>query len=616
MGLLDPLLSVFQKSPNSVNGLGDEDRAEGIISELTKELTLDEKDDELLSSAKSWKTSWEKYEKEFLDQARNENESYWLGYHHDKLLYKSRTLGSRPVQENRIFADVETFLPIATRQNPEPLVSGGETEEGQQLASSVAKMLAYQADRLKLRLKVKKSTRFWMIYMLGATKHAWNLEENDIDCYTVRPQKLILDPDGYIDEDGYHGAYIGEYKERTAKDLATIFKKSKDDIEKLTNKKDGTKIGYIEWWTPDFVFWEISQKIVLGKTKNPHWNYDQEEPMIDGTGQPVVDEEGNPATQKVTVKNHFKVKRMPYSFLTVFSLGNHPHDDANLIQQNLSIQDLINDRLTQINKNVKKMNGGVIVSGKYFNQEEASQAAEAIESGKTIWQPSGNAGEAIQRFDAQSMPPDVFNSVNDMRIMMDNVFGIHGTTRGEKQANDTLGGQILRKTSDTDRISFVSDYIEQYVDDIYNWWVQLMYVYYDDEHVGEVMGDEKAKEYIKLSKETFEQANTRLLVSVREGSLIPKDPMIKRSEALDLWKLNAIDPITLFEKLDDPNPRERAKKLIKFQLDPLLLFPDLQQEIEKQKMEAAQSAMPAQEAMPPEGMQQEIPVATPETMLQ
>jgi hypothetical protein len=613
MALFDSLLSVFQKSPNAVDGIGGEDRAEGIITELTKELTLEEKDDELLLSARSWKGSWEKYEKESLEQARKENESYWMGHHYDKLLYKSRSLGNRPVQENRIFADVETFLPIATRQNPEPLVSGGESEEGQNLAKSVSKMLAYQADRLKLRLKIKKSTRFWMLYMLGATKHAWNYEEDDIDCYTVRPQKLILDPNGYIDEDGYHGAYIGEYKERTAKDLATIFKKSKDEIEKLTNKKDGTKIGYIEWWTNDFVFWEISQKLVLGKSKHPHWNYDTENEKMNEAGQPVL-ENGQPVKEKITGKNHFKVRKMPYSFLTVFSLGNHPHDDANLIQQNLSIQDLINERLTQINKNVKKMNGGVIVSGKYFNQEEASQAAEAIESGKTIWQPSGNAGEAIQRFDAQTLPADVYNSVQDMRVMMDNVFGIHGTTRGEKQSNDTLGGQIIRKTSDTDRISFVSDYIEQYVDDIYNWWVQLMYVYYDNEHVGEVMGDEKAKEYIKLSKDTFEQANTRLLVSVREGSLIPKDPMIKRSEALDLWKLNAIDPITLFEKLDDPNPRERAKKLVKFQLDPLLLFPDLQAEIEKQKAEAAQLAQPA---MPPETpIPQEIPVATPENMLQ
>jgi hypothetical protein len=52
---------------------------------------------------------------------------------------------------------------------------------------------------------------------------------------------------------------------------------------------------------------------------------------------------------------------------------------------------------------------------------------------------------------------------------------------------------------------------------------------------------------------------------------------------MDLWSAQAIDPITLFERLDFPNPYESAKELLTWKLieagkmPPQVMFPDFEQ---------------------------------------
>src|SRR3990167_9530172 len=139
------------------------------------------------------------------------------------------------------------------------------------------------------------------------------------------------------------------------------------------------------WTTDDYIFWTLEDQ-VLHKTKNPHWNDETEQPLPADpySGMPPMDEQGMPLTQTVQGKNHFKNKKKPYIFLSVFNLGKHPHDDTNLMQQNIPLQDLINKRLSQIDKNADNSNGGVAVSGDAFTEEQASKVAKARRAGGTL----------------------------------------------------------------------------------------------------------------------------------------------------------------------------------------------------------------------------------------
>lgn len=133
-----------------------------------------------------------------------------------------------------------------------------------------------------------------------------------------------------------------------------------------------------------------------------------------------------------------------------------------------------------------------------------------------------------------------------------------------------------------------------------------MYVYYDEPHTAMIVGDEKAKEFITISKSDLTQQflfegqpvePMELVVTVKEGSMIPHDSLTQRNEAQELFIQGKLDPITAFERLDFPNPRETAKKLVQFSQNPLSIFPDL---IAEQQQQAQQLSLQGG-GIPPNG---------------
>lgn len=526
----------------------------------------------ILELTRLWREKYDVYYAD-IERQQKENERYWLGKQYGQL---EVGLNDRPLVDNLIFEAVETFLPIATRANPEPLVTADTSPEGQQLAYNIKNMLVYQADRQKLRMKLKKMTRHWTLDMLGCVKIIWDDKKNDIDTKVIRPKRLILDPNATIEEGGvYTGAYIGEIKRLPAGDLKDMFGSKAGvtaAIDGLSGGKDGTPVKFIEWNTPTDLFFTLEDNsIVLGKYKNHNWNYDGEIERPD-----VVTGE----MEKVAIKgtNHFEHPMIPYVFLSVFSTGKQPHDETSLIYQNIPLQDQINKRYKQIDQNVSSQNNGIVLSAKSFTKEQASQAASELARGGALWVPEGPISESYQRDQAPALPGDVFASLQDGRNELRNIFGTSGSSPDTLADEKTARGKILVNQLDASRIGGgVTEYIEQVADTIYNWWIQMMYVHYTDEHYASAIGQNGAAEIITIRNADF---NRRIMVTVKEGTLIPKDPLMQRNEAMDLWSANGIDPITFYKRLDFPNPYESAKQLLTWQmiqqgaLPPQALFPD------------------------------------------
>ena len=588
----DTLLKGYYSLSNDVNKTLE---SEGVSSELLPELSLEMSDDELITLKGDWIKSWEPYAKEVVKK-QDENENYWLGQQFSQS-------EKRPLIDNLIFESLETFLPIATRPKADPLVEADNTEVGNAIADKVRKMLIFITDILSYNLKVKQVARYWALYMLGVMKVGWSMKENDITCVALRPQKLILDPKAVIEECEYKGYYIGEYLEDMASDLVLRFPKKAQFIRDKVHDKMATTVSYIMWTTDEYVFWTLEDE-VLAKNKNPHWNYETQQPLPADpyTGMSPMGEDGQSQTQTVEGKNHFKNKKKPYIFLSIFNLGKHPHDDTNLVQQNLALQDLINKRLSQIDKNADNANGGLIISGDAFTQKQASEAAGALRNGGALWVPTGSVDSAVKRDSGTPLPNFVYESLIDYRNELRNIFGIRGSTPQGTVNEETVRGKLIIKGQDSDRIGGgISTYLEQFSDCVFNWFVQLMYVYYDEPHMAAVLGKERSKEYIQLVNTDF---SSKLLVGVKEGSMIPHDPVNKRNEAIELWGAQGIDPITFFDRLEFPNPRETAKNLFLWKADPIALFPDLQ--AQQQQQMAMQQAQMAQQQQAQSQQQQQV----------
>ena len=570
---------------------GTQETKEGIVSQKLPELTLDMKDEDIIKLITKWEADWrDSAAKGEWEKQIEENEKYWLGKHYD--LPKADK--SRPMADNAIFEALETYLPQATRRNPEPLVvldpketGVGEQPDPKKLAfvEKVKNRLSDLADKNKLRLKLKKVARHWAISQLGVVKFGWDLDQDMPSVRVIRPKKIILDPEATIDEDGYTGNRIGEYRKMEASKLLAIIgedekeSEAKKAIMDLVNENNlATEINFIEWWTPQYFCWKLGSNI-LKKSKNPHWNYDKE-----ATSE-SVDTYGNatPATEMTVGINHLPVPKMPYGFLSVFTLGDQPMDKTGLIQQNLSNQDLINKRLKQIDKNADSMNGGMVVSlsRSGLTQAQAKNVTSALAKGGTVAIPDGSPREAIDRYPAPGLPNDVYNQLADMRTRLRDIFGITGTTPAGIRDEKTVSGKIITKSLDTDRIGGgISEYLEQLSDDTYNWILQLLYVYDTD------------FQFISGA------VPPKVSISVKEGSLLPKDSIAIANQALDLARLNKISNIDLYKRLDYPNPEEMAANIWLEANAPQLLYKDNQlvQEALAMQQQAQQTAEEAKAA--------------------
>lgn len=545
-----------------------DETVQGPVSDYLPELELSMDDEKLLELAKDWHSAWEPMRKE-LETKGKLVESYWLGLQGNvKDLSESTT--KKPSADNLIYESLETFIPKATARNPDPDVAGDGTILGTKVANTTEKMLSHIASlpHVRLKMSLRQAARHNQLYFLGAIKTGWSETDSDISAEVVRPQRLILDPDATVKNARYDGSFLGIYCDSTASDMVLRFPKKKKEIEKIADGKMGTKLRYIEWWnTGDepSVFWTI-ETIVLGKMKNPNFNY----PEV----QTFIDEYGTESQQEVGGRNYFKRPEIPVTLLVTSNLGTKPFDQTNGLFQCLSMQDVVTKRWKQIDANADNTNNGIIASLDYFEEGQAAQAAQALRNGDVMLQPKGKAGEGIIRDTGTPLPNFIYDNLLDARSRILSVYGVSGSIPAALQKDDTVRGKMITRAADDDRIGGgFGEHLELFAARIYEQILQMMYVYYDEEKVGTIIGKENAREYFALSSSDL--ANVSLTVNVREGSMVPKDSMTKRQEALELWSASALDPISLYEALDFPEPRESAKNLFLWQSNPAALFPEL-----------------------------------------
>lgn len=567
----------------------------GIVSEKLPELTLSMTNEDLVKLTDKWEKVWRESPKktEWLKKC-DEAENYWLG----KQFNTPDADKDRPMVDNLIFEALETYLPQATRRNPEALVElregEDEDETNEKYVLKVKNRLADLADENKIRLKLKKAGRHWAIYLLGVGKAGWDLDKDIPIIRIIRPKRMILDPDATIDEDGYTGDRVGEYRKLSASRLLEIIGEGKgtadartaiNDLIKNDDKAEGTKIQFIEWWTPQYTCWKLNETI-LRKSKNPHWNYD-EEPL------PDVDDYGNDIEQPgepIKGNNHFTVPKMPYIFLSVFQVGDQPMDKTSLIVQNLANQDLINKRNKQIDKNADRMNGGMVVSlaRSGLTQGQAKMVTAALRKGGVVTIPDGSPRDAIDTYNPGNLPSDVYSQLADTRARLRDIFGVSGTSQAGLEDEDTVRGKILSRNLDTDRIGGgVTEYLEQFADDAYNWFLQLLYVYDSDFQFIEGATPPKLK------------------ITVKEGSLLPKDSVSIANQAMELARNNRISNLDLYRRLEWPNPEELAANAWLEQNAPHLLYADnpaIAQAVAAAQGKAEDEAAGGGGAQPPENL--------------
>lgn len=562
---------------------------EGLAGDYEDELSLDLSDEELLDLKKHWEAKYAGYEGKIRSK-QLKNLAYYLG----KQAEGTPLVSDTPIASNLLFQAEETFLPAALSKNPDPVVYSDNSDEGNKLADDVKVMLQFHADQLVLRRKLAMMVRQWSIYHLGVLKYGWNEKINDVSVEVRKIQDFIFDPDGFVDAYGDFESYVGERITISASRLVDLFPKHKEYITILADGKMGTDLTYTEWWTDEYCFFTLKDK-VLDKHKNEFFNYAKKE--TDQFGMPTM----------APAKNHFAAAKKPYTFLSVFSLGEQPHDVTGLIEQNIPQQNRITRRTQQIDDNISRANNSDIFSEDNFNQETAKQAAGARKKGNPILIPSGRPiAEAMTTLETNPVSDSAFKSLEVDKQDLLSIFGTEGITSQPANEDTTARGMILNQQYDNSRIGGgIGDAIEQVAENTFNWLTQLYYVYYDEPHFAAVMGQLKATEYVTLSSQNFDR---QLIVSVSPDSMKPKDEITIANQATELFQMKAIGPKTLLTMLNFPNPDESAADGVLYAIDPQaylqMNFPELAQQLQQMQQQQMQmQQMAQQQQLQQEGQQ-------------
>lgn len=525
---------------------------EGLI-ERRQMVSFEMDDKSLISVADSWIAEAKTLHDTF-KRKQDKNEDYFLGNQlDDKKMskYKAR------IVLNKIWQSLETVIPRATKKLPAPMVSLPAQEDPakevdfRKYTDELEDIILSLAMSLNLPVKLKEFLRFSQLFYLGVLKYGYD-EREGIWVENIRPQRILVPP--YLPYD-----YVIEYHENSIKELIRLFPGKKEEIKKMffssgnSGINIGTRVGYYEVTIPEFKFWKVNE-LLLDKVANPHFDF----------------KEGK--------NNHWKNPEIDYIFSDLWQLGKNVYSQTTLVDQVISLQDGINKRKRQISDNADKANGILVGygTGDVTKKEVAAIEAARERPDGAVWLRDAAQG-SVQHFSGQLLQPYVFEDMQHTINEIDNIFGTHSTTRGEKTpGEETFGGRQLLKESDQERIDELTQMLERVTEKLYNAFAQMIKIHFTkDEYIAQ-LGEDGTSVQLKIQKDVVKEG---VSIKVRQGSTLTKDKATLSAEAIQLWQFKAIDPVTLFERIGDPHPYKTAERLYLWTVQPEILFKKVSAEL-------------------------------------
>lgn len=510
--------------------------------EKVDELELLMEDDTLEQLIKDWKSIASKLD---INKEWEKNKNYYLWI--DKLIDWVPNDKSKTV-DNRIFTNVETIVPIVTSKPAKPVVfipntswknKAKENKLREQAIKNQKILLAIYRDQ-KLQAKFEKLIRQHQIYKTAWFKYG--IKDGKIFANVVLPTRLLLDSEATcVDE----MSFIWEKVVSTAWELAEKYPNKADIIYSKVQQKKGTKITYIEWWTNDYKVIEFDGKII-DKKKNPLFDYGWEESeLVDDFGEVMKE------TKKY---NLFNKPRIPYIPMSVYNLWESIVDDTTPLVLSKSLQDDINKRKRQISDNADKV-WNPIRQAVWFKKEQVWDINDNLEAGDAImvWD-----GQSISYIQAVPLPAYIMDSLQDSRNSIDNIFGIHSTTRWERTAQETATGREILRSGDEDRQATLGRAIENISEELYYAFAHLVRVYYDKPQLLPIIGESNTEEYLEVKRDDIAEG---MKIIVHPWSTLPDDPLARKTQALKLAELGKITNRKLFEELGIDWAAEEAEEL-------------------------------------------------------
>lgn len=550
----DPLeQGVVIESPELNTGLSDEDLNRIIDSRINESKTA--------------------YELLKLDERRKKNENYWSGKQ-----YKEDEVTGLPYIDNVIHDNTEKRISLAVGKVPEIMVVPGDGSlQGRQKTQIIDRVLDIDISNKEKKRLLKNGLRHNHLYFVGIQKASWNPNKGPFGDYEFKlcdPRKVLISHTGIIPEDGFttdNCDLILEVVEEPVAVVMTKFPAKAAQLKEMLGSNDGSRLAttmkYQEGWYTYYnaqgqilegVFWRFNH-LVLRNIKNPYFDFTGYDRVVyDQNGLPKTDAFGQAQTEKV-FRNFFQRPRKPYILYTYENLGRSPMDDTTAIEQSIPLQ----RNLNKTGKQIRDISDGI--TNKYaFNNSISQDQARLVTANpkEPIWMDNDRpVSEQVANFQNAGPPAVLFQELMQTRQQIDAKFSTHNLNQASSGIRESgISRQITRENDLVTTDDIAEIVLERVIEETAGWAIQFMKLMYVDPHFKSKMGKDGQliQEFIQR-----DMIDDGISLSVK-GSVA--DKQTARNQAINLGTSGAIDPMTMMEEIDAPNPKERTERLLKFKM--------------------------------------------------
>lgn len=513
-----------------------------------------------------------------------------------------------PYIDNLIYESEAMLKPIAQSRLPDLLVKPSkDTELSKKLAEDLTKVINSDLRKREIRRTLGLAWKHLPVYFVGAIKAFWDPSDGKNGNYrfkNVHPENLVLDHTCPTN-DPADMKFIAEKIELTLKDICVRFPKKEQDLYKkfgVTEANKDLKLASpVKFWEVWFKQWEEGKQegkeeapvsenteavskwnevealawklddIILGKMKNPYWDWKGSPKVMGEDGNPIPVEmlpsalTGElPSTVEKTFKNYFDKPQKPYIFLNYDLWGEYPLDYTSRIEQAIAIQENINKRGMQITDMNDQARGKHVFSTKSGLTKKDIEKLD-LDNPHQDLVVNGPINETHRYIEGTPAQPGLYRELQDDKERLFAKMGTNSTTRGERQGEETaMGRQILRE-SDFGRIDdTVEDTINYAAEKMAMWAMQFIKMFYTAEHIVKIVGEEGNITFQQITHDSVEDG---MEVVVAASGV---DKLMAKREAYERARLGFTDPLSFFIDVNASDPKGRTEKLLMLQQAPQL----------------------------------------------
>lgn len=488
-----------------------------------------------------------------LKERRLRNNRFVMGDHWHDVGYLGQGI---PYVQNEIFTAEQVISAYVTSRLPELEVYPAEDKpESRRLAQNVSSMIRYWAEEHDLQGILGNVVLAMLNDYIGLIELEW-----DPNCgkYGDIVPRFISSKNAIVDKRARQGSNPGFFSstlQNTAEELAAKFPKAKDKIKDKVQGKMQSPITWRKVWVTTYVEGKPQEAlvcyfedIVLAKNKTPHWIYDEE---LEG------------------VSNYLTEQKKPIIPFNYINDGQHWIDRYGPIDQVIPLQLMIDRIGRQIQKGVAHSSPVLVFNKKALPKPAADQVRG--EPWEKILVDSQDVRTAYGVIQADQIPAFVVNEIQRLAGSLHEIFGTPPQLRGES-GDQTATQDLMARNEAQGRQDLLVRAMDRGLDYLFGYVLQMMKVYYTENHFASVLGEDGRYDYVVLNREKIEDG---VKIRVKAGSTLPMNKQRMEKVALELANMGKISLLSLYEFLDVPNPGKHVERVLKEQIDPVATVEDI-----------------------------------------